>query len=260
MLCSHPVKISVGSQIQIRVRSPQTGRQSGKNLTLSSQLILRILSAFPSKKFHFYVEECSVRSFPPGLPSLLRSQRLWFDHRSERLAQAEGDKFQTLIWNLTWLKQRVLEWLFKHFQLFIFPFPAAPSPSAPWCSFSDRGDLGRTSRTSSISGWHILNNFFLLSCTFCNLIQLMTPLKAYQRSMGIIKHTHSNTFQEMSWHLAITWCQMIWKDNLKELQHTKIVRTANSLPLGPTNLGAFTVAAKNIFPANVLAVNNVRVA
>ena len=46
----------------------------------------------------------------------------------------------------------------------------------------------------------------------------------------------------------------------KEVQHTKIVRTANSLPLGPTNLGAFTVAAKNIFPANVLAVNNVRAA
>ena len=34
VLRSHPVKISVGSQIQIRVRGPQTGRQSGKNLTL----------------------------------------------------------------------------------------------------------------------------------------------------------------------------------------------------------------------------------
>ena len=213
MLCSDPVKISVGSQIKIRVRSPQTGRQSGKNLTLSSQLILRILSAFPSKKFHFYVEECSVRSFPPGLPSLLRSQRLWFDHRSQRLAQAEGDKFQTLIWNLTWLKQRVLEWLFKHFQLFIFPFPAAPPPSAPWCSFSDRGDLGGSSRTSSISGWHVLSHIFLLLFwtlqSYSTHILLLTPLKTCQRSTGITKHTDSNTFQEMTWHVAITWFQII---------------------------------------------------
>ena len=197
MLRSHPVKISVGSQIQIRVRSPQTGRQSGKNLTLSSQLILRILSAFPSKKFHFYVEECSVRSFPPGLPSLLRSQRLWFDHRSERLAQAEGDKFQTLIWNLTWLKQRVLEWLFKHFQLFIFPFPAAPSPSAPWCSFSDRGDLGRSSRTSSISGWHILSHIFVYSVLAAILFNSYSIAHSFESISFVNWHYKTYSFQHI---------------------------------------------------------------
>ena len=75
-------------------------------------------------------------SFLAGLPALVRSQRLWSDHRAKRLAEAEGDKLS------------VSTFPFHRFH----HFPVAPPASASWCSFSDRGDPGRTSRTSSISG------------------------------------------------------------------------------------------------------------
>ena len=83
-----------------------------------------------------------------------------------------------------WLKRKV-----THFQLFhskpLSFFLVAPPPSAPRCSFSDRGDLGGSSRTSSISG-----TGSLMSSPFPS-IGLRTPIFAINCILA--KPTHYNS-------------------------------------------------------------------
>ena len=83
-----------------------------------------------------------------------------------------------------WLKRKV-----THFQLFhskpLSFFLVAPPPSAPRCSFSDRGDLGGSSRTSSISG-----TGSLMSSPFSS-IGLRTPIFAINCILAKLTHYKS---------------------------------------------------------------------
>ena len=168
-------------------------RQAGspvKSLTQSPR-ILRIL-AFPQRT-------CFL---PPwrmplaGLAPLLGPQRLWSDHWAERLAEAEGDKLSVFNFSIS----------------LSLSFPVAPSPAASWCSFSDRGDPGRTSRTSSISGasclihllispllWSSGSSLGMTHCQFRIWPQTTNKVyycdvRAFSHSFFAISHTSTSTF------------------------------------------------------------------
>ena len=89
MFGSNAVKISLGTQIQIRVCGPQTGRQSGKKFDTA---ILWILAAF-----NIFAALKNAQLLLPGFVAVVRPQRLWSDHWTQRLAETEGDTFSTFL-------------------------------------------------------------------------------------------------------------------------------------------------------------------